>query len=436
MAKIAQLEFFGWEEVENLGDLERLKLVIETIPDEKLMQTLEKVRGKGRNDYPVRAMWNSVLAGVVFEHRSVNSLIRELRRNAQLRELCGFDLFRAAPGKSAYNRFLSSLIKHQAELDEMFRSLVEELMKLLPDFGKDLAVDGKNLKSLANKTSSKKGDLRGEHDADWGKKKKKGLRKDGTTWEKVTEWFGFRLHLISDAKYELPVHFEVTKASCSEVKVAEKLTEELSQKHPDLVERSEHFMADRGYDSTKLINKLWDQYHIKPVIDIRKMWKDGEVSRTIDHPKFTNICYNQRGVVTCHCPKTGEVKELAYKGFEEKRDALKYQCPMKAYGMSCPGAKQCPVKNTVRIPRSLDRRIFTPLPRSTYKWGRLYKMRTSIERINSRIDESFGFEKHFIRGLSKMKFRMGLALTVMLTLAVGRIRSKQEHLMRSLVRAA
>ena len=61
---------------------------------------------------------------------------------------------------------------------------------------------------------------------------------------------------------------------------------------------------------------------------------------------------------------------------------------------------------------------------------------TSIERINSRIDVSFGFERHFIRGLSKMKLKMGLALTVMLAIAVGRIKLKQNHLMRSLVKAA
>jgi len=31
-----------WDEIENLGDLERLKLVLEYIPDEELMQALEK----------------------------------------------------------------------------------------------------------------------------------------------------------------------------------------------------------------------------------------------------------------------------------------------------------------------------------------------------------------------------------------------------------
>jgi hypothetical protein len=45
------------------------------------MRVLEEERDKGQNDYPVRSVWNSILAGVVYEHRSVQSLRRELKRN-------------------------------------------------------------------------------------------------------------------------------------------------------------------------------------------------------------------------------------------------------------------------------------------------------------------------------------------------------------------
>jgi len=66
MAIIPQKQLFGWKEVDELGDLQRLLLVINNLPDEKLMKKLEQVRGKGRNDYPVRAVWNSILAGIVY----------------------------------------------------------------------------------------------------------------------------------------------------------------------------------------------------------------------------------------------------------------------------------------------------------------------------------------------------------------------------------
>ncbi|HBT47554.1 MAG TPA: DDE transposase, partial [Peptococcaceae bacterium] len=56
------------------------------------------------------------------------------------------------------------------------------------------------------------------------------------------------------------------------------------------------------------------------------------------------------------------------------------------------------------------------------RWQELYKKRTAVERVNSRLDQSFGFEQHFIRGLKKMSLRCALALAVMLAMALGRIR--------------
>lgn len=85
MAIIPQKSLFSWEDVDNLGDLQRLKYVIDSLPDESLMRKLEKERGNGRDDYPVRATWNSLMAMIVFEHNGVESLRRELGRNGQLR---------------------------------------------------------------------------------------------------------------------------------------------------------------------------------------------------------------------------------------------------------------------------------------------------------------------------------------------------------------
>jgi hypothetical protein len=59
-----------------------------------------------------------------------------------------------------------------------------------------------------------------------------------------------------------------------------------------------------------------------------------------------------------------------------------------------------------------------------------------VERVNSRLDVSFGFEKHTIRGLKKMSTRCTLALAVMLSMAVGRIKANQAESMRSLLKAA
>jgi hypothetical protein len=441
MAILPQKQLFRWEEIENLGDLQRLELVLRSVPDEPLMRCLESRRGRGRNDYPIRAVWNSLLAGVVFQHPSIESLRRELLRNGQLRWLCGFDLTQGAaavPPAHVYSRFLKLLLGDFDPIEEMFDDLVEQLHQALPGFGTNLAMDGKALPTHARPRKGLQqmsSDGRRDTDADVGKKTYTGVREDGTTWQKVVQWFGYKLHLIVDADYELPVAFALTKASRSEIPEGRELVQKLKQRHTELVEQDcETLIADRGLDDTQLIELLWDECGIKPVIAIRNMWKDGEETKLVDGQR--NVVYDYQGNVYCYCPMTGERRPMAYGGFEQDRQALKYRCPAVHYGFECKGCNHCPVTGGVRIKLSQDRRVFTPLARSSYRWKHLYRKRTAVERVNSRLDVSFCFEQHFIRGRKKMTLRVGLALVVMLAMALGRVKEKQKDKLRSLVQAA
>ena len=71
--------------------------------------------------------------------------------------------------------------------------------------------------------------------------------------------------------------------------------------------------------------------------------------------------------------------------------------------------------------------------RCPYTWKRGYDRRSALERINARLDRVYGFEVHFIRGLAKMQTRVGLALAVMMALALASIHAGHEQRMRSLV---
>lgn len=150
---IPQMNLFEEDIFENLGDLERLQLVLSTMDDAELIHKLYRIRGKGRNDWPCESMWNSFIASFLFEHESVESLLRELRRNKQLRALCGFEpravkqkdgsiKIYVAPSASAYSKFLQNLKKCQKELDAMFTGLVQYMYDNLEHFGEILMVDG------------------------------------------------------------------------------------------------------------------------------------------------------------------------------------------------------------------------------------------------------------------------------------------------------
>ena len=133
---------------------------------------------------------------------------------------------------------------------------------------------------------------------------------------------------------------------------------------------------------------------------------------------------------------TETYQAMAFGGYEAKQQRLKYICPVKAYGMSCQGMSECTHRcKSIWIKISKDRRIFTPIARSSYKWAREYRHRTAVERVNSRLDVSFGFEQHTIRGMAKMKARVGIAMIVMLAMALGHIKEKRREMMRSLVRS-
>lgn len=186
---------------------------------------------------------------------------------------------------------------------------------------------------------------------------------------------------------------------------------------------------------------MYDIYGIKPLIGIRHDWKDGESTRPLFSDKLDCIVYDQEGQIFCVSQSVDDARKtatmpLVFHGFEPDRMTLKYRCPAAVYGYECTEREQCGCSaygRVGRLPLSLDRRHFVPIPRQSLTWDRLYSTRTSVERVNSRLDTSFMFERHFIRGFSKMHLRVGLALVVMLAMALGSIKAGQHKRMRSLV---
>lgn len=90
----------------------------------------------------------------------------------------------------------------------------------------------------------------------------------------------------------------------------------------------------------------------------------------------------------------------------KEHGTLKKLCPAKHYGIECKYMDKCQVKQGIRIDITQDQRVFCPIDRASYKWERAYKKRTTVERVNGRLDESFGFEKNYIRGIKKNESKM------------------------------
>ena len=409
---ISQISFADYGCIEILGDLERFLLALLGMDDEALMLRLEARRGKGRDDYPVRVMWNLIIAMKVFGHRTVESFRRELARNSQLRSICGLEDFGSkkhlVPPARVFSGFLKLLAREQTAIDETFDGMVLELAEKLPEFGKGAAGDGKYLDSYAKRQAKDPnpdaGD-RAERDAQWGVKEYDYIDKNGNPQVKKEYHFGFKAHIICDVKTELPIGYNVLAANSDERKAMMVLL----GKMPDQIKgRMEHLMLDRGYDSTEMIRAA-KATGIIPIVDIRNCWQDGETTRQY---KDTDMVYDYRGNVYMVDNK-GEQRRMHYEGYDRQKKCLRYSYNGKIY----------------KIYISYDERVFLPVARDSKKYERLYKCRTSVERLNGRLDRDYMFEDHCIRGLKKMNLMLSLTLLTMNAMALGKIkRGTTKHL--------
>lgn len=423
MNNISQISIFEYREIENLGDLERLKIFLENIDDDKLCKKLEKRRKNGRNDYPVRTMLNLIYAMKIFGHRSVESFRRELSRNSQLRIACGLsegkykylrERKHLIPPARVFTGFLNKLKDCKTEIEEIFEELVKFMYENLEGFGEDCAIDGKFLDTYASKNNTNKcNDNRAEHEATFSCKTYE--MKDGSKKQELH--YGFRAHIICDAKYGLPIKSKVTPANNSEQTELDNLLKEMqnNDKEQYKLEKMKNLIGDAGYDNGSRNKRIKEEYNVNPIIDVIHRWDKTEKYREIENQP---IAYTEEGKVF-YIVDLNNYEKMKYLGYDRENNALRYT----RYNTG---------KKIYRIPLETDYRIFTSVARDSKKFKKKYKMRTEIERLNGRIDRDYMFNDHFIRGQKKMELMLNLTFIVMLTIAKGHIKNKQENI-RSLV---
>jgi hypothetical protein len=102
----------------------------------------------------------------------------------------------------------------------------------------------------------------------------------------------------------------------------------------------------------------------------------------------------------------GKKDKMRYKGYGSTRNCLRYEHSGKTY----------------KIYVSYEERIFLLIARDSLKFKRLYKARTSVERLNGRLDRDFMFEDHCLRGRTKTKLMVSVSFIVMNAMALGKIK--------------
>jgi hypothetical protein len=138
-----QKPLFAWQCLEDHPALVTIRLLLECIPDGRLLESLRAARGRGRNDYPVRVLGRVVLLSILLRHKDVEACPGELQRNPTLQEIVGIESTEQIPHGWNVSRFLETLGQepHRSLLQEVFRVMVQRLGLAVPDLGQHTAGD-------------------------------------------------------------------------------------------------------------------------------------------------------------------------------------------------------------------------------------------------------------------------------------------------------
>lgn len=170
---------------------------------------------------------------------------------------------------------------------------------------------------------------------------------------------GERIHFLFDANTGLPFLWDSGPSEESCLDQAERIL----KKNPHI--HCQYFLASMEYAS--LSEVIWNQFHLKPIIP--------SALSINEKRSYQGINYDTKGQL--YCPNT----HMIYVGFEESRNTLKFRCAANHYGYRCAIYDTCPLRKGLRVPLKADNQVFTPLPRFSYRWEKLYSLYSKLPEI-------------------------------------------------------
>ncbi len=404
---------FPWDKLPQSVDLVALQSLLDLMPDQTLLAALRMHRGHGRDDYPVTILWRTHLARYFLRHATMEAMLAELGRNPALRRVVGLEEGQPIPDSCNMSRFLKVLGRpeHLALVRAMFEQLTGRLAATVPDLGRDVAGDSAALSGRPGRAQ----EASSLPQPSGGRKEYKDQQGKVV---KAYEWFGYKFHLLVDVKHEVVLAYQITSAAGEGTGDNSVLPQVLEQAQRILPEGRIRTLAfDKAADDEKT-HELLHEEGIRPVIEIRGLWKDQAEQMLPGHDGNSNVVHDEAGTIYCY-DTTGAVPvkhKMSYIGFEKDRGTLKYRCPARHEGLVCPSDKKCngcsSYGKTVRVSCELDPRRFPSIPRATAAFERLYDGRTAVERVNSRIKVVWGADDGNVTGSERFHAHLATIMLV------------------------
>ena len=387
-----------------------LEAVFKAIRDADLIRELKTLRNhRGRRGYHPRPLLRSYIASFVFNLPSTNHLFRRLEDDPLLCELCGFNEGKL-PTRRTFNNFIERLSHYPALIEACLNRLTNRLKRKLKGFGKEVAIDSTTVRTHSRYRKEGCSDP----EATWGVGHNAQSRdRESRQWK-----FGYKVHMVSDANYGIPLAQIVTTGSRNDSPVLPTLVDKalttFNWFKPKLL------TGDRGYDSAAN-----HQYLIKkgiiPVIHIRRASNSTGLYQGI---------YTEQGVPTCMGMVPMEYVGTTAKGHHLYR-CKKMGCHLKTSRRG--GIRHC---DTVYLQDpSEDWRLFGVIRRDSPLWRKKYGKRWAIERVFKSLKESRRLERHCVRGIRRIKLHALMsAITFQATALVKALAGRVKEI-RWMVRA-
>ena len=381
-----------------------LAAVFDSLDDVALLERLQQYRWTGRKGYSPKALWRAYVASFHLNLPHTNALIRRLNDDSELRSLCGFG--RRLPHRSTFNRFIQRLSYHVDLVEGVSVNLTNQLQPMLPGFAEQVAIDSTTVRTHSHPHRKRISDP----EASWTAKTRV-RAKEGKDW-----CFGYKVHMIADVDYGIPLAHIVTTAKRGDTTELSKVVEHAESLHPWFKPKA--VVADKGYDSmanhTYLLSK-----RILPVIHIRRTAKAG--------PDYG--FYTEEGTPTC----LGQVP-MEYVRSDPTKGRL-YRCRADGChlaGTMKGGITHCDAEVWEDPRRNI--RLFGAIRRDGPEWQTLYSKRQAIERVFKSMKESRRLERHCVRGLQQITLHSMMSTLSFQATALVHLLAGEEDRMRWMVK--
>ena len=411
---------FAWDCLDDNPDLKTIAHFLHGLPDGRLLEALRRWRGRGRDDYPVTALWGVVVLTPLLRLPTIEGCLAELHRNPSLRQLIGIPSENRVPRKWNVSRFQVVLGRepHLTLLREMFDVMIRRLGQAVPELGRKTAGDSTGLSARVGRSARADSPL----DPPTGGTKEYTDEEGKVT--KVVKWFGYKLHLLVDVENEVALAYRTTSANRGD---NEMLGELVGQARANLGEdpkaqpagsRIQTLAYDKAADTQEVHERL-EGCGILPLVQMRSLWKSEHERMLPGHDGDSNVVYDEAGTLYCYDKVSNPPvrRAMAYIGHEKSRGTLKYRCPAcHSRSFRCPSHSRCNAGKsygmTVRVKRQIDLRRFPPIPRATKTFERQYKGRTAVERVNARMKVFWGADDGNVTGPERFHATVAVVMLV------------------------